>query len=562
MDDTPPRSGKLAGAPENIFLIGLMGAGKTSVGRVLARRLGKTFHDVDHEIERSTGVKVPVIFDIEGEAGFRARESKVVADLVTRRNIVLATGGGAVLSEANRRLLSQNGVVVYLRASVNELWLRTRHDRNRPLLQTADPRARLRELIAERDSLYREIADIIIDTGNQSVNSLAHRLEQKLMHPASAAQRAGGPVEPTSPTSMRTLTVSLGERSYPIYIGRDILGAGELIANRMPQPLAAIVTNDVVAPLYLERLVQALAAQGVSAAKIVLPDGEEHKNWQTLNHVFDRLMAERCERKTTLIALGGGVVGDLGGFAAAVFQRGLPFIQVPTTLLAQVDSAVGGKTAINHPAGKNMIGAFYQPRAVIADTDTLNTLPGRELSAGLAEVIKYGLVGDAEFFEWLEQHVEQLLARNGEALAFAIERACADKARLVALDERESGPRALLNLGHTFGHAIEAGVGYGTWLHGEAVAAGMVCAARLSERLGHVTAEDVRRVIAILQRAKLPVSPPELTSERYLALMGHDKKVEKGKIRYVLLSKIGAAFVTEAPQDAVADVLNTRAIHA
>jgi 3-dehydroquinate synthase len=293
-----------------------------------------------------------------------------------------------------------------------------------------------------------------------------------------------------------------------------------------------------------------------------LPDGETHKNWQTLNHIFDRLMAERCERKTTLIALGGGVVGDLGGFAAAVFQRGIPFIQVPTTLLAQVDSAVGGKTAINHTGGKNMIGAFYQPLAVVADTNTLNTLPERELSAGLAEVIKYGVIGDAEFFVWLEQHVEKLLARDGESLAFAIERACANKARLVALDERETGPRALLNLGHTFGHAIEAGVGYGTWLHGEAVAAGMVCAARLSERLGHLTTDDVRRVIAILQRAKLPVTPPELASDRYLALMGHDKKVEGGRIRYVLLSKIGAAFVSEAPQDAVADILNTRAVHA
>jgi shikimate kinase / 3-dehydroquinate synthase len=562
MDYTTPPAGGHPAVPENIFLIGLMGAGKTSVGRMLARRLGKTFYDVDHEIERLTGVKVPLIFEIEGEAGFRTRESRVLAELVTRRNIVLATGGGAVLSEANRRLLSKNGFVVYLRASANDLWLRTRHDRNRPLLQTADPRAKLRELIAQRDDLYREIADLIVDTGNQSVNSLAHRLEQRLVHQTSLPHRSGESMEAVVPASTRTLTVSLGERSYPIHIGASILGKGELIAGRLPQPKAAIVTNDVVAPLYLDRLVQALAAQGVKTVPIVLPDGEEHKSWQTLNTIFDRLMAEHCERKTALIALGGGVVGDIAGFAAAVFQRGVPFIQVPTTLLAQVDSGVGGKTAINHPAGKNMIGAFYQPLAVIADTETLNTLPQRELSAGLAEVIKYGLIGDAEFFDWLEQHVEQLLARDAQALAFAIERSCANKAHIVALDEREGGPRASLNLGHTFGHAIEAALGYGTWLHGEAVAAGMVCAARLSERLGHLTGADVKRIIAILQRAKLPVSVPDFSSERYMTLMGHDKKVEGGRIRYVLLGKIGAAFVTEAPEDAVTDVLNTRAVHA
>jgi len=562
MNETTPAAPRRVPMPENIFLIGLMGAGKTSVGRILARRLGKTFYDVDHEIERSTGVKVPVIFEIEGEAGFRARESKVLSALVARRNIVLATGGGAVLAETNRRLLAQNGFVIYLRAGANDLWLRTRHDRNRPLLQTADPRAKLRELLAQRDPLYREIAHLVVETGNQSVNSLVHRLEQKLMQEANAVHRPGDAVEPTSQRCIRTLTVSLGERSYPIHIGAGILSAAKLIADELPQPNAAIVTNEVVAPLYLTQLAEALGSHGIKTISIVLPDGEEFKNWQTLNLVLDRLMAEHSERKTTLIALGGGVIGDLAGFAAAVFQRGVPFIQVPTTLLAQVDSAVGGKTAINHPAGKNMIGAFYQPRAVIADTDTLNTLPERELSAGLAEVIKYGLIGDEEFFIWLEGHVEQLLARDPEALAFAIERSCADKARVVALDERESGPRALLNLGHTFGHAIEAGMGYGKWLHGEAVAAGMVMAARLSQRLGYLREDDVRRIASILQHARLPVDAPELPNERFFALMGHDKKVEGGRIRYVLLSRIGAAFVSEAAHDAVADVLSTRTAHA
>jgi 3-dehydroquinate synthase len=287
----------------------------------------------------------------------------------------------------------------------------------------------------------------------------------------------------------------------------------------------------------------------------VLPDGEAHKNWHTLNEVFDTLLAHRAERKTTLIALGGGVIGDLAGFAAAVFQRGAPFIQIPTTLLAQVDSSVGGKTAINHPLGKNMIGAFYQPRVVIADTDTLKTLPGRELSAGIAEVVKYGLIGDAEFFTWLEANMDRLVARDPVALTHAIEVACRNKAVVVASDEREEGVRAMLNFGHTFGHAIESGLGYGKWLHGEAVAAGMVIAARVSQKMGLVNADDVERTIQLLRRAQLPVRGPALGVNRYLELMGHDKKVEGGKIRFILLRDIGDAFISDAVPREVLDAV-------
>ena len=356
---------------------------------------------------------------------------------------------------------------------------------------------------------------------------------------------------------LTSLTVNLDDRSYPIHIGPGLLARGELIAQHLPQRKAVIVTNTVVAPLYLQPLQASLAQQGVAVQSIVLPDGEAHKDWRTLNRVFDDLLTHRAERKTTLIALGGGVIGDLTGFAAAVFQRGAPFIQIPTTLLAQVDSSVGGKTAINHPLGKNMIGAFYQPRVVIADTDTLKTLPERELSAGIAEIVKYGLIGDAGFFAWLETSMDHLMARDAKALTHAIEVSCRNKAVVVASDEREEGVRAMLNFGHTFGHAIESGLGYGKWLHGEAVAAGMVIAARVSQKMGLVDAEGVERTIRLLRRARLPVQGPALGADRYLELMGHDKKVEGGKIRFILLRSIGDAFISDAvPRDVLNAVLS------
>jgi len=351
---------------------------------------------------------------------------------------------------------------------------------------------------------------------------------------------------------MRTLTVALGARSYPIHIGAGLVARADLLLAHLKAPLAAIVSNETVAPLYLTGFASALRDQGVRVTEILLPDGEEHKNWQTLNRIFDALLENRCERATTIIALGGGVVGDLAGFAAATYQRGVPFIQLPTTLLSQVDSSVGGKTGINHPLGKNMIGAFYQPRLVLADTDTLKTLPERELSAGLAEVIKYGLIRDLAFFEWLEANMEKLRARDPEALTHAIECSCRNKAEVVAEDETETDVRALLNLGHTFGHAIEAGLGYGKWLHGEAVAAGMVMAAELSRRIGWLSQADVARTAALLRRAGLPVRGPVLGADRYMALMALDKKVASGKLRLILLEALGKGVIRDdAPETEV-----------
>jgi 3-dehydroquinate synthase len=533
----------------NIFLVGLMGAGKTTIGRLLARRLDMTFIDSDHEIEARTGATIPWIFEIEGEASFRRREADVIRELTASRGIVLATGGGAVLDPASRALLAERGTVIYLRASVSSILARTAHDKNRPLLQTADPRRKLEDLTAQREPLYREIADIVIDTGRPNVQSMVQTILDQLAEQASAHARSNAKATMNEQACI-SLNVELGDRSYPIAIGRGLLDDASLLSRHIGgSGKVAIVTNTTVAPLYLDKVAAPLRAAGREVVPIVLPDGEEYKNWESLNLVFDALLANKCDRKTTLVALGGGVVGDMTGFAAATYMRGVPFVQIPTTLLAQVDSSVGGKTGINHPLGKNMIGAFYQPRAVIADTATLDTLPARELAAGLAEVIKHGAILDAGFFDWIEANIEKLVARDHAALAHAIARSCEIKADVVARDEREGGLRAVLNFGHTFGHAIEAGMGYGAWLHGEAVGCGMVMAADLSHRLGLVDAATVARVRALVQAAGLPVVAPDLGTLRWIELMEVDKKNEGGAIKFILLKPLGSPSITNAPRE-------------
>lgn len=346
-------------------------------------------------------------------------------------------------------------------------------------------------------------------------------------------------------SSTRTLHVDLGDRSYPIYIGSGLIGASERYRPHVQGSQVMVVTNETVAPLYLAQVEAALS--GYKLAHVILPDGEQYKTLDVLNRIYTALLEHRFDRRCTLVALGGGVVGDMTGFAAASYQRGVNFIQVPTTLLAQVDSSVGGKTGVNHALGKNMIGAFHQPQCVIADTATLDTLPDRELSAGLAEVIKYGLIDDAEFFAWLETNMAALVRREPEALAFAIERSCIDKAAVVAADEREAGRRALLNLGHTFGHAIETGMGYGQWLHGEAVGAGTCMAASMSARLGWLPPQQVERIRHLVAAAGLPTDPPpEIDGDRFLELMAVDKKVVDGQLRLVLLQDIGRSVIASS----------------
>ena len=358
---------------------------------------------------------------------------------------------------------------------------------------------------------------------------------------------------------MLAVPVDTGQQRYDILIGSGLLDAASSWQGLPRAARALIVSNTTVAPRYAARLRQALAAHYGAVSLLELPDGEAHKDWPTLNLIFDRLLADGCDRHTVLFALGGGVVGDITGLAAALYMRGVPFVQVPTTLLAQVDSSVGGKTAINHPAGKNMIGAFYQPQRVVCDLDTLRTLPPRELGAGLAEVIKYGPIADAEFLDWIEAHLDALLARDADALAHAVRRSCEIKAWVVGQDERESGLRAILNFGHTFGHAIEAGLGYGQWLHGEAVGCGMVMAADLSVRLGLVPAEFGARLRRLIERAGLPVRGPALGADRYLELMRVDKKAQGGEIRFVLIEAPGRAVVRAAPDALVREVLAAHA---
>ncbi|MFS2216072.1 bifunctional shikimate kinase/3-dehydroquinate synthase AroKB [Telluria sp. Tellsp104] len=533
----------------NIFLVGLMGAGKTTIGRLLARRLDMTFIDSDHEIEARTGATIPWIFEIEGEASFRRREADVIRELTAQNGIVLATGGGAVLNPVSRALLAERGTVIYLRASVSSILARTAHDKNRPLLQTADPRRKLEDLTAQREPLYREIADMVIDTGRPNVQSMVQTILDQLEADNAAREQANAKTTMNEQACI-SLNVELGDRSYPIAIGRGLLDDTSLLNRHIGgSGKVAIVTNTTVAPLYLDKVAGPLRAAGREVVPIILRDGEEFKNWESLNEVFDALLANKCDRKTTLVALGGGVIGDMTGFAAATYMRGVPFVQIPTTLLAQVDSSVGGKTGINHPLGKNMIGAFYQPRAVIADTATLDTLPDRELSAGLAEVIKHGAILDAPFFDWIEANIGKLVARDHAALAHAIARSCEIKADVVARDEREGGLRAVLNFGHTFGHAIEAGLGYGAWLHGEAVGCGMVMAADLSRRLNLIDDAAVDRVRALVKAAGLPVIAPDLGVERWIELMEVDKKNEGGAIKFILLKPLGSPSITNAPRE-------------
>ena len=547
----------------NIFLVGLMGAGKTTVGKALAKKLNKRFIDSDHEIEARTGATIPLIFEIEGEASFRRREAEVIRDLTAQDDIVLATGGGAILDPESRTYLNSRGTVIYLRASVHSLLQRTSHDKNRPLLQKGDPRKTLEELTRIRDPLYNEVAHFVIDTGRPNVQYLMHSILSQLGPEhgpqATISESQQSFAAPNSmmppPSTSQVLHVDLGDRSYPITIGQSLLDNPEIVAAKISGSRVAVVTNTVVAPLYLEQLSFTLAAAGKKVTPIILPDGEEEKNWENLMKVFDVLLAEKCDRKTTLVALGGGVIGDMTGFAAAAYMRGVPFVQIPTTLLSQVDSSVGGKTGINHPLGKNMIGAFYQPQAVIADTLTLNTLPDRELSAGLSEVIKHGAIIDAPFFDWIEANMSQLVARDAEALAYAIRRSCEIKADVVRQDEREGGLRAILNFGHTFGHAIEAGMGYGVWLHGEAVGCGIVMAADLSHRLGFIDVATKDRITAVVKSAGLPIVAPNLGTDRWLELMEVDKKNEGGQIKFILLKPLGTTVIMSVPQDALLQTL-------
>jgi len=531
----------------SIVLVGLMGAGKTSIGKRLAARLGLPFRDADTEIEAAAGCTIPEIFSRYGEPAFRDGERRVIRRLLAGDPLVLATGGGAFMDPDTRAAMRHDALSIWLRATLPILLRRVAGRTHRPLLNAGDPADVLRRLIDQRHPVYAE-ADIVIDCSDDSPDHTTSLVLDAI----------------TAWAPPRRLSLALSAGSYDVVVGDGLIGrAGALLAPVLPQKRAVVVTDSQVAALHLAPLLAGLNATGFTHTTVTVQPGETSKNLQTYSQVVDQVLHWGVERRTAIIALGGGVVGDLAGFVAASTVRGLPFVQIPTTLLAQVDSSVGGKTGINTTHGKNLLGAFHQPRMVLADTSALATLPPRELRAGYAEIAKAALIGDAAFFDWCETNGAAVVAGNREAQAEAVLRACAFKAMVVGDDEREEKPndgRALLNLGHTFGHALEAELGYGAILHGEAVAAGIGLAFRLSAKLGLCPQADADRVVAHMAAIGLPAELTNLnrrlSAERLISHMRRDKKMRDGQLAFVLVHGIGQAFTKrDVPPEAVVELL-------
>lgn len=532
----------------SLALVGMMGAGKTTIGRRLANLLGLVFVDVDQEIEQAAGCTVNELFARFGEAQFRIGERRVIARVLAGRQAVVATGGGAVTDAETRRLLAEQSVSVWLRCRLPVLLRRVAGRTHRPLLNGTDRERVLSDLLEARQGLYA-LADLTVDCGEDSADQTASRVARALAASHHTAR----------------VRVATGSGAYDVAIGTGLLDrAGALLAQVLPQKRVAVVTDATVAALHLDALVASLGMSGFAVQVVTVAPGEASKRIEVFARAADEILSRGIERRTAIVALGGGVVGDLAGFLAASLLRGLPFVQIPTTLLSQVDSSVGGKTGINTASGKNLIGAFHQPLLVLADIGTLATLPRRELAAGYAEIVKAGLIADPRLFAWCERNGAALLEGDAGLLAEAVERACAFKAAVVADDERETrldGGRALLNLGHTFGHAIEAELGYdGRLLHGEAVAIGCHLAFRLSARLGHCTAADSARVTAHLSSVgfalRLDALAERPSVDRLLGHMSRDKKMRDGALGFVLATGIGAAMTDrEVPREAVASLL-------
>ena len=526
----------------SIILVGMMGAGKTSVGKRLAAKLGLPFIDADAEIEAGAQLTISEIFERFGEAYFREGERKVIARLLNGGPLVLATGGGAFMNAATRDNIAKQGVSIWLKPSFDVLLARVRKKSNRPLLKTADPEQTLRRLLEERSPTYA-LADFTVESLEGSHDAVVDAILERLH--AALGKDAGA-----SAPAMRRVEVPLGARAYSILIGAGVLDkAGAEIARIAPGVNCAVVTDANVAPLYLDRLAASLDRAGLRSTSIVCPPGEGAKSYAEFARVADALIEARIERRDVVVALGGGVIGDLAGFCASTLRRGVRLVQIPTTLLAQVDSSVGGKTGINSRHGKNLIGAFHQPSLVLADTTCLNSLSERDFRAGFAEVVKYGLIGDRGFFEFLESNWRDAFA-GGPARAEAIAFSCAAKARVVVADETEQGERALLNLGHTFGHALEKLTHYDAarLVHGEGVAIGMASAFRFSRDLGFCSGQDATRVEAHLRAVGLPTRMREIPgfsagAEDMLAAMRQDKKVERGRLTFILAKGIGESFV-------------------
>ena len=529
----------------SIVLVGMMGAGKTSIGKRLAQRLGIPFNDADAEIERAAGMTIPEIFSTRGEAEFRLGEQRVIQRLLGEGAGVLATGGGAFMNADTRKRIAESGVSIWLKADFDVLMRRVKKRSNRPLLHTEDPEKTLRDLIELRYPTYAE-ATLTIHS-----RDVAHEVIVDEIIVALSSHFGLRAPAITKPDPLSDLVkVDLPGRAYDIVIGSGVLdSAGERIAALGTGLSVAIVTDETVAAHHLAKLQESLRRANIRFAPIVIPPGEKSKSMAMATKVVDEILAAKLERGDLVIALGGGVIGDLAGFAAAITRRGMRFVQIPTTLLAQVDSSVGGKTGVNSDHGKNLIGSFHQPSLVLADVDCLDTLSKREFAAGYAEVVKYGLINDAEFFNWLEAHHEGVFT-GGADRVYAISKSCRAKAAIVMRDEREDGERALLNLGHTFAHAFERIVAYdgARLVHGEAVAIGLCCAFRFSQRLGLASGQDVSRIERHLEKIGLPTKIKAIPgwtagSDEIIEAMAQDKKVKRGRLTFILARGIGESFI-------------------
>ena len=525
---------------KNIILIGFMGTGKTKVGKQVAQNLGWRFIDTDTLVEQEAKLPISEIFGRFGESRFRELERKVIHEVASTQQAVIATGGGAIVNPENLKALRQNGFLVCLEASPEAILSRVAAS-DRPLLKGGAPRERIEQLMAIREPYYAQ-ADAMVQTTGRSVNEIA----EEILKVARQIQTD-------------RVRVELAERSYDIHIGSGILlRIGEHLSRLGITDKVAVITHPRIGKLYGRVVTQSLKKAGLDVKTVLVPEGERYKTLGSAARLYDFLISQRFERGSCLVALGGGVIGDLVGFTAATYLRGIPYIQIPTTLAAQVDASIGGKTAVNHPLGKNLIGAFYQPRLVFIDTQVLKTLSRREYTSGLAEVIKYGVIADAAFFKFLEDQMDEILRLEDATLCQVIKRSCEIKAQVVSEDEREQGRRKILNYGHTLGHAVEAVTRYRRYLHGEAVAMGMAFAARLARRLRLCDDETVGRQVRLIEQAGLPTSLPNFKTTNILRSMKLDKKVRGGAIHFVLADKIGHVAVKPVEQREIIELLKMR----